>query len=164
MWMAGICCCYTAQVLREERQHGVGNPPSQCQAPPCRGTTHPISPRPDLREKLRVRLTPSQLPGSSLMMPTLVFQVVQFTSSTLWRRGQGLGGQLSKVEQPSYQDEDMAGRQIARACFMDTRSFPTTPQGPRILNTGFLGLTLLTRQSFLDTSSYSVPSVGSPPS
>lgn len=26
---------------------------------------------------------PSQLPGSSLMMPTLVFQVVQLTSSTL---------------------------------------------------------------------------------
>lgn len=41
------------------------------------------SPLLDRREKLRVRLMPSQLPGSSLMMPTLVFQVVQFTSSTL---------------------------------------------------------------------------------
>jgi hypothetical protein len=35
-----------------------------------------------------VRLTPSQFPGSSLMMPTLVFQVVQFTSSTLQVREQ----------------------------------------------------------------------------
>lgn len=34
-----------------------------------------------------MRLTPSQLPGSSLMMPTLVFQVVQFTSSTLQGKG-----------------------------------------------------------------------------
>ena len=49
------------------------------------------SPLLDRREKLRVRLMPSQLPGSSLMMPTLVFQVVQFTSSTL--QGKETGGQ-----------------------------------------------------------------------
>lgn len=101
---AAICCCHTVQVSCEADQHGVGKLPSQCQAPPCRGTTHHTSPRPDLREKLRVRLTPSQLPGSSLMRPTLVFQVVQFTSSTLQGKGWGLGGQLSKARHSRQRD------------------------------------------------------------
>lgn len=72
---------------------GVGN----LQSSPCPMSGHQprrreaqvphASPLLDRREKLKVRLTPSQLPGSSLMMPTLVFQVVQFTSSTLQGKG-----------------------------------------------------------------------------
>lgn len=60
------------------------------------------SPLPERREKLRVRLMPSQLPGSSLMMPTLVFQVVQFTSSTLQGEGTGQQGADGLKARPSF--------------------------------------------------------------
>lgn len=45
---------------------------------------------------------PSQLPGSSLMMPTLVFQVVQFTSSTLRseEKGEPGAGRLRAMPSP----------------------------------------------------------------
>ena len=61
---------------------------------------------------------PSQLPGSSLMMPTLVFQVVQFTSSTLQGEEmgqQGAGGpQPRGPSAPSDQGRDTAGKRRAR--------------------------------------------------
>lgn len=46
------------------------------------------SPLPGLMEKLRFRLRSPEYPGSSLMMPRLVFHVDQFTSSTLGRQQQ----------------------------------------------------------------------------
>lgn len=124
------------------------------------------SPRPDRREKLRVRLMPSQLPGSSLMMPTLVFQVVQFTSSTLLSEemrkqragdlrvmpsfpGQGLGptGQSQGAHRPGWGDIADGGEPRG-ACLLDTTSkdvFSDHTMGPRDFNIGFLVLTLITR-------------------
>ena len=60
---------------------------------------------------------PSQLPGSSLMMPTLVFQVVQFTSSTL--RGDGAAGSWWSTAPQSQRPRrpgrgDTAGKRRAR--------------------------------------------------
>lgn len=80
------------------------------------------SPLPDRREKLRVRLTPSQSPGSSLMMPTLLFQVVQFTSSTLQDEDRGFGQQATEVPAACFQvqgstqpneEADKAGATVA---------------------------------------------------
>lgn len=46
------------------------------------------SPLPGLMEKLAFRLRSPEYPGSSLIMPRLVFHVDQFTSSTLQRQQQ----------------------------------------------------------------------------
>lgn len=54
-----------------------------------------------------MRLMPSQLPGSSLMMPTLVFQVVQFTSSTLQGEEMGEQGAGSLRALPAFQVEGL---------------------------------------------------------
>lgn len=92
LWQS-VCRCLTlgavpaSRLWGKERLQGARNP----KASPCptSGSLHVTayfphaSPLPDRREKLRVRLMPSQSPGSSLMIPTLVFQVVQLTSSTL---------------------------------------------------------------------------------
>ena len=94
LWAVQACVSVTSVRVADPRgcSRGWGPPGFTC--PP----SSRASPRLDRREKLRVRLMPSQLPGSSLMMPTLVFQVVQFTSSTL--QGEEMGQQGAGGPQP----------------------------------------------------------------